>query len=493
MIRVGLARASGGYAGLAPPWSPAVAYPELTTLFGENVRTSERNEVYAAVRGSLRALGLDEDRFGTCDWNPIGDLAERGARIVLKPNFIRHWNPSPEGTLDSVITHGSVVRAVADYAFIAAGAEGSVAIAEAAQQDCRFSEIRRLCGLDSLTGFYSEEAGRALDVIDLRREEVSFEDGIIVERRALPGDPLGYRAVDLGKQSFFTGSDLDARRFRGADYDPGPTTEHHVGGRNAYLLSESVLRADLVINLPKIKTHKKTGVTLALKNLVGINGDKNWLPHHSVGSAAEGGDEYPDGHWIDRWRSRAVEWARPHLARARLLSFFRLARRIEASTRGDDFVRSGNWHGNQTAWRMVLDLNRCLYYTDADRTRLDAPRPLRRVLSILDGVVAGEGEGPLAPRDVSLGVVLSSCDPVAADIAAIRAMGFDETRVPKVQAAMADTGPRITDVRSADDVAVFEASRMDFSVAATSLAMLAPARTFTAHPGWKGALEAARP
>ena len=51
-------------------------------------------------------------------------------------------------------------------------------------------------------------------------------------------------------------------RFRGADYDPGPTTEHHSGGRNAYLLSETVLSADLIVNLPKLKTHKKTGVTL---------------------------------------------------------------------------------------------------------------------------------------------------------------------------------------------------------------------------------------
>ena len=66
-----------------------------------------------------------------------------------------------------------------------------------------------------------------------------------------------------------------------------------MNGHNDYLLSETVLSADLVVNLPKLKTHKKTGVTLALKNMVGINGDKNLLPHHSVGSIAAGGDEYP--------------------------------------------------------------------------------------------------------------------------------------------------------------------------------------------------------
>ena len=64
-------------------------------------------------------------------------------------------------------------------------------------------------------------------------------------------------------------------------------------GRNEYLLSETVLSADLVVNLPKLKTHKKTGVTLALKNLVGINGDKNLLPHHCVGSPDAGRRRVP--------------------------------------------------------------------------------------------------------------------------------------------------------------------------------------------------------
>ena len=52
----------------------------------------------------------------------------------------------------------------------------------------------------------------------------------------------GYRSVDLGKQSFFEGSGIDPNKHaRSADYDPGPTSEHHSNGRNAYLLSETVL------------------------------------------------------------------------------------------------------------------------------------------------------------------------------------------------------------------------------------------------------------
>ncbi|GAG32527.1 unnamed protein product, partial [marine sediment metagenome] len=251
-------------------------------------------------------------------------------------------------------------------------------------------------------------------------------------------------------------SDLDPRRFRGAEYDPGPTSEHHMNGRNEYLLSETVLCADLVVNLPKLKTHKKTGVTLALKNLVGINGDKNLLPHHSVGSVAQGGDEYPGQSPVDRARSFATEVARMLLKRGLGTRLVRWVRRAEFAARGSDFIRSGNWHGNRTTWRMCLDLNRCLYYSDAEGLHLDAPAPVRQVLTILDGVVAGEGEGPLAPKGVPLGAVLAATDPLAVDLAAVRLMGFDEQKLPKLREAMADPDLRVTAVRDASDVRVYE-------------------------------------
>ncbi len=435
LIRVGLARApsaasdgSAPYGAAVAPWEPSAAFPEWPGIRA----TAAANPAFHAVRAALAALGLDSSRFDTPAWNPLADLVRPGGRVVLKPNFIRHWNPADGagGSLASVITHGAVVRAMADYAALAVGPAGSVAIAEAPQMDCDFAAIRRVAGLDEIAARHAEQFGRPLEVIDLRREAVRFEDGIMAERQALPGDPRGYRAVDLGAHSFFAGSGLDPARFRGADYDPGPTIEQHRGGRHAYLLSETVLQADLVVNLPKLKTHKKTGITLALKNLVGINGDKNWLPHHSLGSPADGGDEFPENRWIDRWRSRATEIARPWLARGRGVALFRAFRRLEDAARGDAFPRAGNWWGNQTTWRMCLDLNRAFYYSDAAGLHLDAPAPVRRVLHVADALLAGEGEGPLAPRDVPLGVVLAATDPVALDLAALRLMGFDPAAVP---------------------------------------------------------------
>ena len=495
MIRVGLARCRPGYEGLSAPWGPGKSYPEIERLLGERSAEGPVNEVYSAIRAALHGLGLDAERFGTAEWNPIGALVAPGKRIVLKPNLIRHWNPADDGrggTVDSVITHGAVIRAVADYAMIAAGAEGSVAIAEAPQMDCDFDSIRRIIGLDEIVAVYDEAIQRELEVIDLRREAVVFKDGIIQERRTLPGDPAGYRAVDLGTKSFFTGSGLDPNRFRGADYDPGPTTEHHSGGRNAYLLSETVLSADLVINLPKLKTHKKTGVTLALKNLVGINGDKNWLPHHSLGGVGEGGDEFPSNRWIDRMRSRATEIARPLLARGRMLKAFQMVRKVESATRGDQFIRSGNWYGNQTTWRMCCDLNRCLYYSDRDGLHLDAPAPVRTVLTIIDGVLAGEGEGPLAPSDVPLGAVIAGTDPIAVDLVAVRLMGFDEQKLAKLRGPMEDEGPRITAVRTPADVEVGEVANGATDVEERSLDEISWERRFVPHAGWVGYVEGER-
>jgi uncharacterized protein (DUF362 family) len=484
---VGLARTRPDYGGLAPPWGPGVRYPELAALLGDP--EGPPNHVYAAVRAALRALGLDAERFGTTAWNPLGALAAPGSRIVLKPNFIRHWNPAEEGTVDSLITHGSVLRAVADYAQLAAGESGFVTVAEAPQHDCDFEEIRALTGLDAVVALHRERLGRRLEVIDLRREAVRYRDGVIVERRPLPGDPAGYRLVDLGARSAFEGSGLDPRRFRGADYDATPTTEHHSDGRHEYLLSETVLRAGLVVNLPKLKTHKKTGVTLALKNLVGINGDKNLLPHHCLGSAAEGGDEYPEAGWLDRARSLGTEVARGLLRRGVGTRLVRAARRAERVARGDAFVRSGNWHGNRTTWRMCLDLNRCLYYGDADGQHWDAAEPVRRVLTLLDGVVAGEGEGPLAPDDRPLGALLASLDPVALDLVAVRLMGFDEERIPKLREAMRAETLRITRARRPEDVEVYEASLPDAPPRPVSLDALASDAPFRPHPGWRGHLE----
>jgi hypothetical protein len=153
-------------------------------------------------------------------------------------------------------------------------------------------------------------------------------------------------------------------------------------------------------------------------------------------------------------------------------------------------VRSGNWWGNRTTWRMCLDLNRALYYSDARGPRFDAAAPVRRVLTVLDGIVAGDGEGPLAPDDRPLGVILASLDPVALDLVAIRLMGFDADRIPKVREALRGGPLPITAARGPHDVSVREATSGGAPPLELGLDALEPdGPGFRPHPGWRGHVE----
>jgi len=69
MIRVGLGRSTPSYAGLAPPYGPGKAYPELASLLTDGADDGAPNPAYAAVRAALFGAGLDAGlyRFFVCD------------------------------------------------------------------------------------------------------------------------------------------------------------------------------------------------------------------------------------------------------------------------------------------------------------------------------------------------------------------------------------------------------------------------------------------
>jgi hypothetical protein len=72
----------------------------------------------------------------------------------------------------------------------------------------------------------------------------------------------------------------------------------------------------------------------------------------------------------------------------------------------ENVVRSGNWHGNDTVWRMCLDLNRILMYASPNGAMRDTPK---RYLSIVDGIYAMEGNGPVAGTLKRAGLVVRGC------------------------------------------------------------------------------------
>jgi uncharacterized protein (DUF362 family) len=470
------------------PFSPDEPFPEYARALGGVL--SARNAVYRTVRSALHLLGLDDSRYGTPEWNPLAGWVHPGDSVVLKPNFVREFRESSSDHANCLITHGALIRALVDYVFIALRGRGRIVIADAPHSDADFDAIRRITCVDSIAAFYRETAGFPVEIYDLRPEAAVKIDGVIVSHRPLSGDPAGYAVVDLGSHSMFQELGDLCRLLYGAEYDRSELVRHHSGGHHEYLISKTVLQADCVISLPKLKTHKKTGVTVNMKNLVGINGNKNWLPHHREGTPAQGGDQFADsglGQRTERAVVAAFKRCFPLLGplRPALAGPVKSVGRAIFGDTNRGTVRSGNWYGNDTAWRMAIDLNRVLLYADAEGCLHGTP--VRRFFSVVDGIIGGEGNGPLDPRPRPAGVVLAGANPVAVDAVAARLIGFDPRKLPIVLRAfdasslpLASFAPGEIDVRS--NVPAFGGP--------LSALTGSPLR-FEAHFGWKGHVEVA--
>lgn len=400
------------------------------------------NPVYEAVEVMLRDLGLDAARAGTPAWNPLGDLAGPGDRVIIKPNLVSSKNLHEKITGDKLAassTHGSLLRPILDYALRAVGPRGRVRVVDTPVEGCEIEKVAGPLGIFAVIQAMKRK-GHDVDFLDMRCFRVapllalddvrrygrSWNLGLLVRRR-LPGDPMGYRTIDLGEQSRFAepgappGEDL---RFHRSHY----TTPvlHHTGGHHEYSLPRTVLDADLVINLPKMKTHKKTGVTLSLKSVIGLTNEKYWLPHFTAGDPSRGGDEYDRRQvWSERVDNKLSRFPLPgdHSLIARA-----------ARVGGPPKVIDGSWQGNRTLWRTILDLNRLLFFADKDGRLGD--KPARRYLTLVDGIVAGEGEGPLGATPVSAGLLVGGFDPALVDVAATRAMGLEPKRVVMIEEAL---------------------------------------------------------
>lgn len=467
-----------------PPFNAGVAYPEYP--HGDALEPSG-NAVYDTVRSALHLLGADAEHYGTTAWNPMRSLIRPGQTVVVKPNLVRNFRDSSPDHADCVVVDGSVLRAVVDYVYIALEGRGRIVIADAPHNDCDFEAVRAIARLDAIVDFYARTHQFTVEVIDLRPECATKVDGVIVDHRRLPGDPAGYVRVDLGDRSMFQEIGDLCQLLYGSEYDRRELVSHHTGGRHEYLISGTVLSADCVVSVPKLKTHKKTGLTATLKNLVGINGNKNWLPHHREGTPADGGDQFADSTWFRRSEQLAVAAFKrvfPWLGPFRAV----LAAPIKAMGKGVfgdtsvDTIRSGNWYGNDTTWRMVHDLNRILLY--ADRTGRLHQTPQRTFLSLVDGIVGGDGNGPMDPKPKPSGVVLAGWNPVAVDMACARVMGFDYHTLPVLWRAL-DAHPLplmhggAESVRLVSNAAAFDGRLQEVT----------GSLDFLPHFGWRGHIE----
>jgi hypothetical protein len=164
-------------------------------------------------------------------------------------------------------------------------------------------------------------------------------------------------------------------------------------GIGRYRIAPPVLEADVVICVPKAKVHCSGGVTLAMKNMLGI------IP----------------------------AWDGPY-------EQVELKDCAHTSDMDQAAGSQGLYLENDTIWRSMADLNRILLYTDGQGILRREPQ--RRYLAIVDGIVAAE-ESQYHPRPYPLNTVVVGTHPITVDAVAARCMGFDPRLLKSVTKAAA--------------------------------------------------------
>ncbi len=388
-------------------------------------KSYDTSHVRKALHRLLAFLGADTG-------NPLGGLVKPGDTVILKPNWIKESHQTNLNEWESIITHPSVITSVLELVLLALQRHGKVIITDGPQTDSSFSKILELMNTDEWVKM-GENHGIEVEILDLREDEWVSKGEMIVERRKLPGDPKGSIVFDLKNKSAFSGKPLPPLGYFGADYKSEETTKAHSNGRNLYKVSRSVINGDVFINLPKLKTHKKAGITVCMKNLVGINTYKNYLPHHAEGTPRHGGDQFPS-HTGKVIVERAIGsklkklWARYPSTTKIFIPVKAVVRKVFGNSA--DVIRSGNWYGNDTLWRSILDLNRILLHANIDGTLSKGGMyHAKRFLAVVDGIIAGEGNGPMAPDKANAEVLIAGFNPLSVDCVAAKIMGYNYNRI----------------------------------------------------------------
>ena len=421
---------------------PDLQYPDAADHFSPDQRFPEYryehvagrpNSVYRAVRNVLIQAGLDPEHLDTPLWNPLGDFIQPGSRVFLLCNFMQERrSDEPLEDFRSRCSHGSVIRALTDYILIAAGEDSRVSIGNAPIQFCDWEAVLRDTEAQEVLHFY-QSVGAPVSAQDLRltvTDATAFGSIKSVERR----DEEDGVHVPLNRDSLF--DELDRKhsnRYRVMNYDPRRTESFHSDGHHEYVINRHILEADVIFSTVKLKTHEKTGITCAIKGMVGTVAHKDSLPHHRYGPPEVGGDEYPsDNAGLAKLATglhERVQLTKPDTAwGSSLRVVYQVFRR---AIRHWSPVVEGAWHGNDTTWRMAVDVARVVTYADATGGLHELP--CRSTLVLTDGIVGGEGDGPYCSTAVHSGVLALSDDLSAADHVNAILMGFDPVRIPMVR------------------------------------------------------------
>ncbi len=345
-----------------------------------------------------------------------------GKSILLKPNWVKHSNKEYDEiclrTNDNFIL--AVLKTILELE------PSKILIGDAPIQGCDWERMiskKLMEGVKEL----SNQFEIPVTIKDFRRRTFKvYENKPESSVRPISD----YVIFDLGTKSFLEPITVkDKSQFRVTNYDPDRMTNAHSMGVHKYCIAKDFFETDIVISLPKVKTHQKSGITAALKNLVGINGDKDFLPHHRIGGTKFGGDCYPGGSWLRYWAELSLDKANRRQGKRSFWFWQKISSLLwKLSLPGNEHQIAAGWHGNDTTWRMVKDLNLIAQFGKKDGTL--SSEPIRKLYSLCDGIVGGQGDGPLEPMPLPLGVVSFTDNSLMNDRAMSMLMGFEFERIP---------------------------------------------------------------
>jgi len=339
----------------------------------------DHSRVYAMVEKALMLLNREQPD------NPLAGIVKPGDTVAIKPNWCsQHKFPLP-------ITHPSVIVPIADYA-CKAGAK-KVRIVEAPMTITR-----------SGTWFWGPIFVNAHALVEsLQRAhpdvEFSFQDG----------NDDQFTWVDVGKASELWAYDL-----KDLDHDGHTGFTHNMffnvadsKGYNPkryrqglYAIANGYLDSDVFINVPKLKTHSWTGVTLAVKNLMGLNlrSTMHFLP--------------------EKTRSDLGRMAEARESPMRDVPHFR-----RTDTPWSEVSLSHQGIENDVLWRSLADLTKIVMY--ADRNGVLQRTPQRKHLAVVDGIIGTDRDGPVSSSIVRSHLIVAGTDPVKVDATCVDMMGWN--------------------------------------------------------------------
>ncbi len=350
-----------------------------------------------------------------------------GKKILLKPNLVKEDRFADDAVC--LRTHDLFILAALEAVLMRRPAH--VMVADAPIQGCDWEKMAS--GFAPQIQTLSKKYDIPVEFIDFRRVSFNPRTNQFVSNRR---DLNHYVIFDTGQRSFLDPVCNDSKKpFRVLQYRADRLARTHCSGKHQYCIAREFFACDTVITLPKIKTHEKTGLTNAMKILVGINGDKDFLPHHRVGGTAQGGDCYLGGNWLRRTAEAIFDFANVHIGRRLYRPLYILGRLIwKLSLPQAEHPFSAGWYGNDTTWRMVRDIDLIAEFGTSDGKL--AGQPQRQIYSLCDGIIGGQGNGPLRPSPFPLGIILFANDNRLADLVAGTLMGMELEKIPLLQNVM---------------------------------------------------------